>query len=376
MFYFSYTLALLLVSILLVNPIPAYGRRHRYGGGGPKLNFIGEARFPTGLRFGDTEVGGLSALEYGPLTNRYFALSDDRSEFNDARYYFLTIDFKRDRLTRSGIKLTDVITLLDKDGKPFKKDTVDPEGLRYSLTSSTFYFSSEGIAEDLIPPFVRESILDGRFTREFRLPGKFRPTKDGKSGVRSNKALESLTFNSDRSKLHTATESALAQDGPIATFENGALARILEYDRASGKPRREFVYEISPISGRKPKGDGSADNGLVEMLAVTDMKFIMVERAFVEGVGNNIKLFLADISGATDVSRFYSVKGKKYRPTSKRLLFDLGKLGIKLDNVESITFGPKLRDGSKTLALVSDNNFNKEEQFAQLLALKVKGCVR
>ena len=47
-------------------------------------------------------------------------------------------------------------------------------------------------------------------------------------------------------------------------------------------------------------------------------------------------------------------------------LLDLDKLGIPLDNVEGLTFGPRLRDGRQSLVLVSDNNF-AATQFTQFL---------
>ncbi|WP_353734985.1 esterase-like activity of phytase family protein [Okeania sp. SIO2C2] len=42
----------------------------------------------------------------------------------------------------------------------------------------------------------------------------------------------------------------------------------------------------------------------------------------------------------------------------KKLLLDFSTLEIVLDNIEGITFGPKLADGQRSLILVSDNNFN------------------
>ncbi len=58
------------------------------------------------------------------------------------------------------------------------------------------------------------------------------------------------------------------------------------------------------------------------------------------------------------------------RTAGKRLLLDLADLGIPLANVEGITFGPTLRDGRRTVVLVSDNNV-AAGQFTQLLAFAV-----
>jgi hypothetical protein len=59
-----------------------------------------------------------------------------------------------------------------------------------------------------------------------------------------------------------------------------------------------------------------------------------------------------------------------FTPVSKRLLLDLNDLGITLDNVEGLTFGPQLSDGRQSLILVSDNNFSTT-QFTQFLAFGV-----
>jgi hypothetical protein len=58
------------------------------------------------------------------------------------------------------------------------------------------------------------------------------------------------------------------------------------------------------------------------------------------------------------------------RPVQKTLLLDLDTLGIPLDNVEGMAFGPTLPDGRRSLILVSDNNF-AATQFTQFLLFAV-----
>jgi hypothetical protein len=58
------------------------------------------------------------------------------------------------------------------------------------------------------------------------------------------------------------------------------------------------------------------------------------------------------------------------RPAEKTLLIDLDTLGIPLDNVEGMAFGPDLPDGRRSLILVSDNNF-APAQFTQFLLFAV-----
>ena len=45
-------------------------------------------------------------------------------------------------------------------------------------------------------------------------------------------------------------------------------------------------------------------------------------------------------------------------------------LGIYIDNIEGVTFGPTLPNGHRTLVFVADNNFDVKEK-AQLLLFEV-----
>ena len=55
---------------------------------------------------------------------------------------------------------------------------------------------------------------------------------------------------------------------------------------------------------------------------------------------------------------------------SQHEVFAFDDLGIPIDNIEGMTFGPPLPDGRQTLVIVSDNNFNAG-QFTQFIVLAV-----
>jgi len=52
----------------------------------------------------------------------------------------------------------------------------------------------------------------------------------------------------------------------------------------------------------------------------------------------------------------------------KKLLLDLSELGIPLYNLEGMTLGPRLPDGSQSIVLVSDDSFD-EAQKTQFILL-------
>ena len=109
----------------------------------------------------------------------------------------------------------------------------------------------------------------------------------------------------------------------------------------------------------------------MELLPLDDESLIAMERSFsvgAPGTGNSIKLYKVALRGATDVNGVDSLEGMldRVRPARKTLLLDLDELGIPLDNVEGLTFGPRLPDGRRSVVLVSDNNF-AATQFTQFL---------
>ncbi|MEO1433697.1 MAG: esterase-like activity of phytase family protein, partial [Cyanobacteria bacterium J06633_8] len=349
------------------------------------LEFLGEVNFPTGLQLEETEVGGISGLAYDAEKGIYYGLSDDRSQINPARFYDISINLEDGSLDDGDISFDKVTTLLDDDGNPFGESSLDPEGIVLTK-NNTLFISSEGDANQLINPFVNEFSINGQEISELPVPDKFNPTANQSSGIRNNAAFESLTITPDQRYLYTAVEDALFQDGERADLENGSLVRIAKYDLQTREVVGEFVYELDEVAEAPNPADGFKVNGLVELLA-TDNKgsLLALERSFSAGVGNTVKLFEVQTQGALDVSGVNDLfredaledDGEILEPgvfeidpaVSKRLLIDFeADLGITPDNLEALAFGPTLADGSQSLIVASDNNFN-QFQTTQFLAL-------
>jgi 3-phytase len=349
------------------------------------INFIGQATYPTGsVTVEGTQVGGLSGIDYDQINNRYYSISDDRSDRNPARFYTLNIDLSSGSLSSSGINFSGVTTLLNQNNQPFATNTIDPEGI--GLTSNgTVFVSSEGevsnLAGRLQSPFVNEFALGtGRQLRQLPVPSKFvpviGPADAPTAGIRNNLAFENLTITPDGKFLFTATENALVQDGPLATINTGSRSRILKYNLTTGQPEQEFLYLTDPVAVPAVPETGFNTNGLVELLALDNRgTFLALERSFsagAPGTGNTIKLYEVRLNGASDISGINSLNAiniNTVRPVEKRLVLNFDSLGLPtgLDNVEGMTLGPVLPNGQQSLVLVSDNNFSAT-QFTQILA--------
>ncbi|NMG19243.1 phytase [Brasilonema bromeliae] len=369
----------------------------------PDVNFSGQTIFPTGfipngaagtVDGKETPVGGLSGVTYDAANNRFYSISDDRSQIAPARFYTFTLETASPQKTDLSVTFTDVTTLKDENGKEFLLNSLDPEGIALTK-NNTVFISSEGevnvSAGRVTNPFVNEfSLTTGQQVRSLPVPSKFLPVVQDTngngvidagdtqiSGVRNNLAFESLTITPDQKTLYTATENALFQDGPTATLTDGSRSRILQYNLVSGQPEKEYLYKTDAIATLPNPTTGSGDNGLVDLLALDNRGTLLaLERSFSAGVGNTIKIYEVSLQGATDIKYYDSLNNLSaeqladIKPAEKRLVLNLNSLNLPTgtDNIEGIAFGPKLDDGRQSIVLVSDNNFS-QTQFTQILAL-------
>jgi hypothetical protein len=335
----------------------------------PTLQFLGEEILPTGLQFEGTEVGGLSSIAYDAEADRYYVIADDASVIDPARYYTFSLDVADGTLDPGDVVVSDVTTLLDGAGLPFAAASFDPEGLALTKADE-LVITSEGIASRLIPPWVRLFGLDGRQLEDLPVPLAFVPDAIPQTrGVRQNLGFESGATVGPF--FFTGSEGALVQDGPPAGLGVPSPARLLRYNLKSGRPDRQYLYWTDPIAEPPVPLTNFAVNGLVELLALDKRSFLSMERSFSVGApdtGNTIKLYTLELAGAKNINGRESLAGQlgSIEPARKTLLLDLDTLGIPLDNVEGMAFGPDLADGRRTLVLVSDNNF-APAQFTQFL---------
>ena len=340
-----------LIATVVLAPAATAKKGHKHG---PKLEFRGQLIIPTGTTFQATTVGGLSSISYAG-DETFYAISDDQA---NARFYKLRASVADGQLSTGDVTFLSVTTLKQPDGTLYPPGSLDPEGFGLTKHNRGAVITSEGFANRLIPPWIRLYRLDGSYVRDFPVPEDYIPNAAGTRGVRLNLGFESAATLGKR--LYTGTEAALVQDGPAATLAAGSPARLQGWDVKRNTLKREWRYLTEPIAEPPSPPTQFAVNGLVEVLPRGKDRLITMERSFsvgAPGTGNKIKLFLTQLN--------------KDGTTSKSLLLNLDELGIPLDNVEGMTFGPRPRHGGRTLLLVSDNNF-APTQFTQFLLFAVR----
>ncbi|MEV5553201.1 esterase-like activity of phytase family protein [Nonomuraea wenchangensis] len=347
--------------------------------------FLGERSLPHLTRLDGTTVGGLSGIDHDPRTGTWYFISDDRWRYNPARFYTGRLHIDRVTGEFRGVRLTGVTTLTRADGTPYpgygKPESADPESIRYDRWNGRLLWGDEGDRPDdrnpgipLSQPAVRAMDRQGRHLDAFPLPRTLRLTR-AERGPRRNFGFEGLAVTP---RVVTAvTEGPRYEDGAPPTAERGAPARVTVWSR-DGRLRGQYAYPVDALPAAPVPPTGDADSGVSEILAVDDLRYLALERSWIQGVGYRARLYEFDLRGATDVlARRSLTDGRPYRPVTKRLLLDLSEAvpqsETPVQNYESLAWGPRLANGECTLVVGSDDNFSQEE-VTRFLAFGATGC--
>lgn len=241
-------------------------------------------------------------------------------------------------------------------------DGIDPEAIRMSPDGKRFYWANEADSR------IYTMAPDGGVQRAFDLPEAFRYGRAGMGPV-SNGGLESLALSPDGSRIAVAPELPLIQDLPCQAAwsppHRATRILILEGDRMT--PVDQLVYL------------GEADHGITDMFWDEEGFLWVLERAWSPLTGCDIKVYKGDPARATRFSPgtdLCKLDPATTRPLPVRLVLnmdDFRKSGFpwRLDNVEGIAVGPRSRDGTRDLILVSDNNFSAKQE-TQLWQIRLR----
>lgn len=342
------------------------------------LKFLSQYDIPYNKEFQNTVVGGLSGIDYDAANDVYYIISDDRSERNAARFYKAQINISNNKI--DSVHFLEAVFLKNKEGKVYPgiaidpSHTPDPEALRYNALTHTLTWSSEGerivrnnniILED---PSVTDISLAGNYLDTFEIPAKMHMSSR-ESGPRKNGVFEGLAFADNYNSLFVNLEEPPYNDGSRAGLNDSTgIIRIIKFDVTSKKALAEYAYIIDPVA-YPPSPDGAfIINGVTDILSTGKNKLLVTERSFSTGrQACTIRVYLADLSQAEDISGMNSIKDKPVKMVTKKLLLNMDDLKIYIDNIEGATFGPTLANGHKSLLFISDNNFDPRQKTQVLL---------
>ena len=337
------------------------------------LRFINEYDYPNSRQLDGTTIGGLSGIDYDPKTSQYYFICDDPSSRGASRFYTARINLNEKGI--DSVNFTSVTILKNKNGVPYpdiNKDrthSADLEAMRYDPTRNEMIWSSEGQRRPVEKQFQDPEIVivspNGQYKDSFELPANLH-IQPAESGPRHNSVLEGLSFDEDYSHIYVSVEEPLYEDGPRAgTGDSTAWVRFLKFDRNTRKQVAQYAYEIGAIPYPANPPGAFKVNGISDILYIGNNQFIVIERAYSTGrAPSDVRVYLADATGAEDISANPSLKNQPAKkPIKKKLIIDMNKsLDRYIDNIEGVTFGPLLPNNHRTLLFVSDNNFDERQK--------------
>ncbi|MFS4094024.1 esterase-like activity of phytase family protein [Streptomyces sp. AF1A] len=239
--------------------------------------------------------------------------------------------------------------------------TLRPKGVVHLADENGADLDSEGLVVDrdgtrLITsetePSVRRYARDGRILDRLPVPSSLLVAPAGRATP--NATFEGLTLLPGGRHLLAAMESPIAGD-------SADTVRFQTWKRHGGR------FELSAQYGYRV----DVGLGVPEVQATPDGRLLVLERGFTAGVGNTVRLYLADPRRATDTSGIEHLAGQaSVHLVTKTLLADIAdcpSLGATarqpqpnplLDNIEGMTITGRDRTGRLKVLLVSDDNQN------------------
>ncbi|MCZ4510602.1 esterase-like activity of phytase family protein [Streptomyces sp. ActVer] len=284
----------------------------------------------------------------GTFVGNFSALAVDR----DGRIAAVSDRSALFTLDRKTLRPASVVPLADESGA-----ALDSEGLAVDRDGTRLVASET-------EPSIRRYARDGRILDRLPVPDALRVAPAGRAT--SNQTFEGLTFLPGRHTLLAGMEGSLAGDAT-------GIVRFQTWERQRGHFALDAQYGYRTDTGLN----------VSETTATPDGRLLVLERGFTAGVGNTVRLYLADLRRATDTSGIDNLTGRSgVRLVRKTLLADLvncPSLGAQakqpqpnplLDNIEglAVTGG---RHGRLNLLLVSDDNQNPV-QITRFYSLRVR----
>lgn len=333
----------------------------------PLLVWLGEFTRPAGTVYpqipDSSKFGSVSGLAPDAVTRQWVAVIDDRE---GTRIAWLTVGYGDKGLDVAPVRMQE---LRAGPGVPDRVATQSDLESVVALPNGTFMMGEEGHVVEasggVWQPALLQVTRDGIVTNVIDFPKEFQITGDGKTGLRDNQGFEGLAITPS-GHLIAGLEQPLLQD-TIVTFDRGGNGRLIEFvpSGSTFKPGRQWRYMISPTPRIENFDEicSAGENGLVELLALSETRLISMERACLvtrdgQFTANAVQLFAVEL-----------VEGD----ARKRLLLNFESLAprmssalSRLENFEGLAFGPVV-NGMPTLLIVSDDNFRKTQKTSFLL---------
>ncbi|XXJ18425.1 esterase-like activity of phytase family protein [Desulfovibrio caledoniensis] len=235
---------------------------------------------------------------------------------------------------------------------PIDPEGLDTEGIAIDRKDKRFLW----ICDEYGPFIAKIDGYTGQIVKKY-VPGKGLPMIA--ASRQPNRGLEGIAVTPSN-KVLSAIQSICDVDGNVKKSK-ATFCRLLFLDPATGRVE-QFAYPHDRDNYKK-----SADAKIGDLHAVSETRFLLIERGKNADGKTRIPVYLIDISGASDISGVKTADGKELETLTDRAdveargvkyvkktkLIDLKDHGWKPGKAEGVALLPDMR----TIAVTSDNDF-------------------
>lgn len=298
------------------------------------LKYSGWVVIPYGYKVNGNTVGGLSGITFNSNNNSYYLVADKPP----SRIFKVIIN--NDEIRDLNFVETSLLT-------PAFLSNSELEGIAYNYVTGNYYVSDEQKSSTRIIEVNNEA----KFVRIIEPVNKsFIPLSAHNSG------LEGLTISDDLKYLYYAFER------PTNACLEQSLVKVTKKELSVSANYESYYYQLHHV-----ENDKLNTNGLSDILFLSDLRLLILERAFIPGRGNVVRIYVASIEGPRSPDKDINCDDESIILLTSKLLFDFDEVAeFKIDNAEGMTFNA---DKSK-LYIVTDNNFSKKQE-TQIIVLEV-----
>ncbi len=348
-----------------------------------------------------SEMKGIAGIEFAPCKGVQNGRVYPTPSYAPSIYRVMLLD-------DGTFRVTDVITLKDRDGrplsgllnplktaptenamdgkgKPIPRDVhgIDAEGI-VRLADGSFWIGDEN------GPSIAHFSADGRMTAR-HVPhgteGEFAGARYDVKGTLPailakraiNRGIESMAMSPDENFLYFIMQNPLANPD-VKTYQQAKNARLFKIERASMKVVGQYVYTLDdPTTFRRDPSKRQNDPRISELMAVGLDRLIVLERT-----EQTTKLYEVDLAAASNIANSkwddaatkptleqIEVAAAGIKPVPKTLRFDSGGFQDIVGKTEGMAI---LGDGA--LAIINDDDFGIAGGRTQIVVLRGTGIVR
>jgi hypothetical protein len=340
------------------------------------LTYLAQYQLPQ-TEIEGTTVGGFSSLTYDRTRDRIYALAGDRP-----RVYTLSLTppllSPPPTDSTASFNLSTVKTIAVEAVTPLMASDSSSTtiGTGLALTShGTVFMLGEQTSAPTLPRLSEFKLASGNWQQNLPIPKQYGdPLAENKPllGTQPHQGLKALAINIDGDRLFAATEAPLTQDLPPSNLSAAPrYSRLLHYWIAEPEPLliSEHLY---PLDSSTEDRQGTT---LTDIIPVDNAgHFLGLERTYSPSKGNSATIYQFVTGIATDTSQIRTLPAdlSGLAPIMKRPLLNLDSLRIPLQNLEGMTLGPYLSDGSQSVVIAGNNGLlaNSSTQFLLLRLAK------